>query len=124
MIRWMFLFRYPDGVPQEEGERWYLGTHVPEARQMREHGLIGYRTWKGLKTPYESPYQTVESHNQWDRVTELWFEDFEAFRRCTTDHGVNYTPAPYNNGVGFDYHTIFLGKDPEYDFLAEDPVVP
>lgn len=122
MIRWLYLFQYPDGIPKEVGERWYLGTHVREASQMADYGLVGYRTWNGLKTPYADPYRTVERLNQWDRVTELVFPDFEAFRRATTDHAVTYTPPPYG-GPGFLAQTIFISDTPEYDFLRGLPDV-
>lgn len=123
MIRWLYLFKYPDGVPKEEGERWYLGTHSQEAKQMADHGMVGYKTWKGQKTPYADPYQTVERLNEWDRVTELVFPDFDAFHHATIDHAVTYTPPPYGGG-GFLAHTIFIPEEPEYDFLRDTPDVP
>ena len=122
MIRWLYLFKYPDGVPKADGERWYLGTHCREARQMAAHGMTGYRTWNGLKSPYAEPYRTVERLNEWDRVTELVFPDFDAFREATTNHAVSYTPPPYGGG-GFIAHTIFIDEQPEYDFLRELPDV-
>lgn len=123
MIRWLYLFKYPDGVPKADGERWYLGTHSQEAKRMAEHGLVGYKTWKGLKSPYDEPYQSRESLNQWDRVTELVFPDWEAFRNATTDHAVTYTPPPYG-GPGFISHTIFIPTEAEYDFLRDVPRLP
>ena len=121
MIRWLYLFKYPDEVAKIDGERWYLGTHSQEAKRMADHGLAAYRTWKGLKSPYDEPFQTRESLNRWDRVTELAFPDWEAFRNATTDHGITYTPAPY--GRGFESHTIFIEDEPDYDFLRDIPDV-
>lgn len=123
MIRWLYLFKYPDGVSKEDGERWYLGTHSQEAKRMAEHGMTAYKTWNGQKTPYRDPYQTIEQLNQWDRVTELCFPDFEAFKTATTDHAVTYTPPPYG-WPGFNAHTIFLSDEPQYDFLHEVPKIP
>ena len=45
MLRYVCLLGYPDGVPVEEGERWYLGTHTQEAKHLR--GLRRYVTWWG-----------------------------------------------------------------------------
>ena len=123
MIRWLYLFKYPDDVPVEEGERWYLGTHTQEAKQMAEHGLVGYRTWKAVEPPFDTPSKTREQLSEWKRVTELTFRDWDAFKAAVVDSGIEYTPPPYGP-KGFVYHTIFLGEEHEYDLLAEVPDVP
>lgn len=119
MIRWLYLFKYPEGVPLAEGERWYLETHTQEAKRMADHGLIGYRTWKGLEAPFGTPSRTREQLNEYKRVTELVFPDWEAFRAAVVESGITYTPAPY--GRGFEYKTIFLAEEPEYDLLRDIP---
>jgi hypothetical protein len=122
VIRWMYLFKYPEGVSVEDGERWYLGTHTQEAKQMAAHGLIGYRTWKALKAPFGAGSRTQEQLNEWERVTELVFEDWDAFDAAMKNSGITYT-APSYGPKGFIYQTIFLGEEPEYDLLREVPDV-
>ncbi len=44
ILRWLTVFRYPDGVSLEEGEQWYLNVHVPEV--MQQQGLIRFLATK------------------------------------------------------------------------------
>ena len=46
MIRFVHIFNYAEGVSKEDGEEWYLGTHVPEARRLPQ--LLAYRSWLGI----------------------------------------------------------------------------
>jgi hypothetical protein len=122
MIRWLHLLRYPDGADKEEGEEWYLGTHVGEAKRMAELGLARYQSWQGLKSPYDSPTYPREKLNRWDRVTELCFTDWEAFRDATASNAGRYTPPPFEStfvGGSFESHMIFLNDEPQYDFLSD-----
>ncbi len=122
MIRWLFLLKYPEGVPVEEGERWYLGTHTQEAKRMADFGLQRYRTWKGLDAPFDTPSRTREQLNEYRRLTELTFPDWDAFKAAAVDSGISYTRPDYGRH-GFYYHTIFVGEEPEYDLLNEVPKI-
>lgn len=124
MIRWVYLIKYPEGVPVEEGERWYLGTHTQEAKQMADHGLVSYKTWKALTAPMGTKSRPAEFLNQWVRVTELVFRDWDAYKASVIDAPIEYTGAPYGEKA-FEYTTVFLGEEePEYDLLREVPEVP
>lgn len=123
MIRWIYLIKYPEGVPVEEGERWYLGIHTQEAKRMADHGLVSYKTWKGVPAPLGTKSRSPEFLNQWVRVTELCFEDWDAYKAAVIDAPIEYTGAPYGDKA-FEYTTIFLGAEPEYDLLAQVPELP
>jgi hypothetical protein len=124
MIRWIYLIKYPEGVPVEDGERWYLLTHTQEARRLTDYGLVGYRTWRALDAPFGTPSRTREQLNEWVRMTELVFESWEGFRAGVIDADIRYTPPSYGP-KGFIYETIFLGpEEPEYDLLSEIPMLP
>ena len=118
MLRWVFLLRYPDGIPWEDGERWYLGTHTREARKLP--GLRLYRSWRAEKAAVAPAWSTVERMNRWDRVTELGFDDWESWHRATVREAPGYTPAPYGS-KGFESETIFIGEEPDDDFLGNSP---
>jgi hypothetical protein len=120
MIRWLYLFKYPDGVPVEEGERWYLNTHSQEAKRMAETGLVSYKTWKAVEAPFGIGRRSREEVNEYKRVTELVFPDWDAFKASVIDSGIQYTPPTYGPH-GFEAKTIFLPEEPEYDFLREVP---
>jgi hypothetical protein len=132
MIHWLFLLRYPDHVPFDEGERWYLGTHVPEAKQLK--GLVLYRSWRAIEVPEEMRRGTAEERPgrlRWQRLTELGFRDLDAWKEGQELRRLNaessnspvWTPPPYG-WPGFHSETIFIGDKPEYDFLTELPLVP
>ena len=44
MIRFVHIFNYAEGVSTDDGEAWYLGEHVPQARKLP--GVVRYRSWK------------------------------------------------------------------------------
>ena len=118
MLRWVFLLRYPEGVSKEDGERWYLGTHTQEAKKLR--GLRRYVSCRAEKATVAPPWTTVERLNMWDRVTELAFDDWEAWQDGAVTHVPQYTPAPYGPR-GFEFETIFIDDAPDNDFLGNSP---
>lgn len=118
MIRWLYVFNYPDGVPVSEGESWYLGTHTQEAKRMADHGLVGYRTWNGVQPPPDIASQVREP--AFARFTELVFEDWNSFRSAVVESDISYTPPGYGP-KGFVYQTMFINDEPEYDLLREVP---
>ena len=121
MIRWLYLIKYPEGVPVDQGERWYLGTHTQEAKEMAEHGLARYRTWKALEAPFGAGSKSRDELNTYKRMTELAFPDWDSFKAALIDNPREYTGASY--GRPFEYQTIFVGDEPEYDLLKDVPKV-
>ena len=89
MIKFVWLFRYPDGVNVEEGEKWYLNVHTQEVKQA--HGIKGYYTWRILDVP-ERPTQFV-------RLTELWWDSIDSWRSAQPELAKLMSPAPWG-GVG------------------------
>jgi hypothetical protein len=86
VLRWYVLSRYPEGVSEREGESWFLDAHqhalpglpgayrVFSTRALQQHiGLPG--EWPPQARPQASNLLT-----KWDRLTELWFETFDAWR--------------------------------------------
>ena len=112
-LRWVFLMRYPDGVALEDGEKWYLNVHTQEAKQMP--GLLRYISYKAIK---DSPIKTP-----WVRMTELWFKDYDAFRKATFESGIKYTAPAWakENQRWLEVVSSFIGYEPEVDFLREKP---
>jgi len=120
MLRWMFLVRYPEGVSIEEGEEWYFAHHVKDARAME--GLRRYRTWALQPAPTGGAGRSQEVLNRWVRMSELAFDDFEAWQHAVVDNLPPMTPAPWadsEKGVpSYISETIFIGDEP-VDLLAE-----
>lgn len=128
MIRWLFLLRYPDNVSVDEGERWYLGTHTQEAKELKN--LVRYRSWKAVQLPEDMRPGTAEANRPhlWYRMTELAFKDLDAWKEGQDRRRLEmqeqgkptWTTPPYG-WPGFHSETIFIGDKPDYDFLTELP---
>lgn len=84
-IRFITVFSYPEGVSREEGEDWFLNTHVPEVCKLP--GLkrfFSYKTYEEYHSPLpmsddvpdfvDHGGQSLFGH-KWDRVSEMWFEN-------------------------------------------------
>jgi hypothetical protein len=118
LVRWLFILRYPEGISKENGESWYLGTHTQEAKYML--GLRRYRSW-GAQA--RRPELRDVAPLKWDRLTELAFADWDAWEEGAVTKMPRWTPPPYGN-PGFLSETVFIGEEPEYDFLKDMPRVP
>ena len=49
ILRWFIVMKYPEGVPVDEGEDWYLNVHAKEAAQ--QPGLDRYFSHRAVDTP-------------------------------------------------------------------------
>ena len=94
-IRWLMLIRYPDGVPKDEGEDWFLRVHAPEVAA--QPGLARFMSYQALQDIGHVPGRwrpdtappAGNIKPEWDRVLELWNETFDDWREgvaAATDH--------------------------------------
>jgi len=115
ILRWVCVFKYPKGVSLEEGERWYLDTHAQEARE--QPGLLRYVSHRRLEHP--------ELADSWHRMSELWYENEDAWRRAVVDSPPRYTPPPWGGEYPFVHLvSVFARNKPDVDFLKDDPIIP
>ena len=115
ILRWVCVFKYPKGVSLEEGERWYLDTHAQEAK--KQPGLLRYVSHRRLEHP--------ELADSWHRMSELWYENEDAWRRAVVDSPLRYTPPPWGGEYPFVHLvSVFARNKPDVDFLKDDPIVP
>ena len=125
VLRWFVMHRYPEGVSLEEGEDWFLNTHVPEVCQQR--GL--YRYFSSLTVPVkgglpgtwapgtEPPQGSV--HVGWARVSELWYDNFADWRDSVIENPPEYTKP--NWALSDQYPFMEPGKDFLSTFVLERP---
>jgi hypothetical protein len=114
ILRWIRMFKYPEGVSITDGEKWYLQTYAGEAKQ--QAGLMRFVSYRVDKPPIQTP---------WHRVEELWYEDFDAWRKAVIESPPKYTPPPWRKEEPFvDMVSNFVGYKPAYDFLRDNPIVP
>ncbi len=115
MLRWLFFLQYPEGVPKEAGERWYLETHAREAAQLGK--LRRYRSWETQKARLAPPWTTTGRLNRWDRVTELVFDNWEDWHDAAVVNVPDYTPPGYGPR-GFLSESGFFEEEPTNDLLS------
>ena len=114
ILRWYQVLRYPEGVTPEDGEAWYLKTHAQEVKQ--QPGLLRFISHRKVpNVPFRTP---------WHRVSELWYEDFAAWREGIKS-AERCTQPPWGGQYPFvKMVSAFVGYKPEVDFLRDNPVIP
>ena len=116
IIRWYTVTKYPKGVSLEDGENWFLNTHVKETLQ--QPGLMAYFSSRSM--------DMAGRPATWIRLTELWYEDFNAWKASVIDSPPKYTKpawAKYDNYPFLepyvDFASTFLMERPDHDYLRE-----
>ena len=136
ILRWLQFIKYPSGITLQEGEDWFLNTHVPEVIQ--QPGLIRFFSHKALPddgrppvpvSKKQAPYKGSQSHNilngiHWDRVNELWYENNNGWVASNVTHKPHYTKPSWANyehypffRPGQNFASAFLLEYPDQDFL-------
>jgi hypothetical protein len=135
ILRWMVFLKYPEGVPVDECEDWYVNVHAKETLQ--QSGLtrfFSFRTVKDAKLPPPKGGQKPFTHPQtrliqgWDRVAELWYENARGWRQSVIDRPPSYTPPPWGgHGTypffkpGTDFVGTFILERPADDYVRDLP---
>jgi hypothetical protein len=121
VLRWYVLLKYPDGVSFDEGERWFLDVHVPQA--VRQPGLYRFFSYRVVKEPLGLP-GTWPGGNPpvgyaWDRVCELWYETFDDWRASVLGSPPAYTRPPWASWDAYPF--LEPGTDFVSTFVLERP---
>lgn len=125
ILRWVVLHRYPAGVERAAGDRWFLETHVPE---LLGHPALwrcfSYRTVKDAPAlpgtwPEHAHPPAGLIQTGWDRVTELWFDGFDAWRQAIPDRAAALTPPPWAPAAAYPF--LEPGRDLVSTFVLERP---
>lgn len=116
IIRWVTVFKYPEGVSVEEGDDWYLNVHAPEVA--RQVGLKRFFSFKSVE-----PSHMV---GPFVRVSELWYENHSAWRRAIIESPPEYTRPDWARWDTYpflqpdhDFVSTFLLERPECNFLRD-----
>lgn len=128
-FRWVIFFRYPAGVSQADGDKWFLGTHVKEVAKLP--GLrkyFGYRTIDGetnADSASSSSAITKAGRPRYARVEELWFDDYKSWRTAVMDNPPALTAPSWGGQFPYmDYISAFIGENPDVDFISERLMIP
>jgi hypothetical protein len=116
ILRWYRVIKYPEGVSVAEGEKWYLDVYAKEAK--KQVGLLRYIGYRALEN--QPPDVT-----HWHRVDEMWYEDFDAWRKAVIDSPPRYTPPRWRKEEPFvDMISAFIPYRPDADLLYNNLVIP
>ncbi len=125
VLRWYCLSRYPEGVSELEGERWFLDVHARQlAASTAAYRIFSTRAHKepvalpGEWPPGHSPPRESVLHH-WDRLTELWFDSFDAWQGWIEQPAAAFTPPPWANSQRYPF--VKLGSEFASSFLLERP---
>ncbi|MBL8773654.1 MAG: hypothetical protein JNK30_19870 [Phenylobacterium sp.] len=110
-LRWIVFFRYPDGVTAEQGDAWYRGSYAPEAA--KRPGLKRYATYEAVSRAAEYP-----------RVAELWFDDYAAWKAAFLPRPQLPAPPWGGRGLFADGLSMFIGENPDVDFVNDRRAIP
>ena len=116
IIRWYTVTKYPQGVSLEEGEDWFLNTHVKETLQ--QPGLTAYFSSRAIDMPGRPA--------TWVRLTELWYENFYGWKESVVDNPPKHTRPRWARYDKYpflepyvDFASTFLMERPDHDYLRE-----
>lgn len=116
IIRWVTVFKYPEGVTMDQGDDWYINVHAPEV--IKQPGLKRFFSFHAVDpTSRVGPFQ---------RVSELWYENHSAWRKNVIESPPEYTPPEWARYDRYpflepdkDFVSTFLLERPECDFLRD-----
>ncbi len=104
------MLKYPDGVPVEEGEKWFLEVHSKEVAQ--QPGIIRYFSYRTMAPPGRPA-------SPWVRVVEQWYEDFEGWQKSVINSPPKYTRPPWAKYDKYPFLEPFV--DLVSTFILEKP---
>lgn len=117
ILRWYIALKYPDGVPVEEGEKWFLEVHSKEV--MQQPGITRYFSYRTMAPPGRPA-------SPWVRVVEQWYEDFDGWRKSILDSPPQYTKPPWAKYDKYpflepylDFVSTFVLEKPTNDWLRD-----
>lgn len=135
VIRWMTVFKFPDGVDKAEAESWYFNVHMPELIEKAGDKIVrcfsygvypnfmnaasmhqaGSKNEKNFHLPFSgfSPLMFVS----WDRMTELWFRSGAEWTHFIEDIAPSLTKPEWASQDMYPW--VIPGKEFCSTFLLE-----
>jgi hypothetical protein len=114
-FRWQIVFKYPEGVSQEEGDDWFVNRLAPQLCELPQ--LKRFVSSKVLDKPRTSPFH---------RVAELWFDNSREWHKAIVESGLAFAKPSWAKQPAFPYLTpfedfvgVFMLERPESDHLTQ-----
>ena len=133
ILRWVTVFRYPEGVSVDDGDDWFVNVHAPEV--MRQPALTRFFSYrvipsqvpvrKGVSS-FLHPRSQVSS--DWHRVSELWYENGNGWVESVLASPPSYSKPAWATSDKYpfflpdvDLAGMFILERPTDDWLREVP---
>jgi len=131
ILRWVIVFKYPEGVSLEDGEDWYLNVHANEV--MQQPGLTGFFSYRTLPPraglqggvpAFLHPQSSMSA--DWHRVSEQWYENADGWVDSIVASPPSYTRPPWATyerypflEPGVDFASTFILERPSDDWVRD-----
>jgi len=114
-FRWLFFITYPDGVSIDEGDQWFKETFAKEVCESQ--AVVRFLSSRVLDEPRIGPFH---------RVTEIWFEDSNAWHETMVENAKRFTKPDWATNTTFpffepyrDMTGVFIMDRPDSDHLKQ-----
>lgn len=106
--RWLIIFKYPEGVSQKEGDKWFKQVFAPEIVKLPQ--VTRFISSRVLASPKTGPFQ---------RIAEIWFSDSKQWEKAMGDVKGKITRPSWATWDQFPYMEPY--KDFVGEFLMDKP---
>jgi len=118
MIRFVQIFNYAEGISLDDGEKWYLDTHVPKVRNLT--GVKKCISWQASEQHPRS--RDPEMFKRYVRRTDLYFETLAEGLKIVQNNAILWAPSLESEPGFRESECMFLDEEPQYDFLRDVPI--
>lgn len=110
-LRWIVFYKFPKGVPAATWDLWFKDVHAKELAK-----APGLKRFGSYKTVADQAYP---------RVAEFWFDDYPAWRKAFLEPSPKFAAPAWGGAFPFsDTISMFVGENPDVDFVHDDRVIP
>lgn len=110
-VRWLVFYSWPKGVDEKTAEAWYRDVHVKEMSKLP--GLMRF-----------ARYRTIRKDADFTYAVEYWFNDMPSWKKAFLPVP-KLTPPPWGGTFPFvDTVSMFIGENPDIDFINDKRAIP
>lgn len=109
-LRWIIIFDYPDSVSEKAGDAWWRNHRAKELAAAPGLKRMGF-------------YRSVSDAAPKRRAVELWFDEMASWEDAFVKPEQTLRSAPWGEPFD-DAAMMFVGENPDIDFVHDKRVVP
>lgn len=111
-LRWIVFFRYPPSITATDGDAWFDQSFAKAVA-----ALPGVKRF--------GRYNAVSDRAGYPRAIEIWFEDYAAWKSAFLAPAAKLPATPWSSdGLLAGSVSMFVGENPDIDFLHDARVIP